>query len=195
MNIFLVLGIFVVLAVVYLISTYNKFATLKTQIEASIQDIGNQLKRQASMIPNLESATKGYLDQEKEIFSKLTEARKAVEGAQKSGALGDIDKAESKLTELLPKIQVIMEDNPEIKSDKVVQKLMSELRDTADKLMYARRTLIDLSQDFNQMLVVFPSSIVGNVFGMKKKEGLKTASEGSHVEVSEEETKDVKIDL
>ena len=195
MNLFLILGILLVLVAVYFISTYNKFATLKTQIEASIQDIGNQLKRQASMIPNLESATKGYMDQEKEIFSKLTEARKAVEGAQESGSLADIDKAESKLTELLPKIQVIMEDNPEIKSDKVVQKLMSELRDTADKLMYARRTLIDLSQDFNQMLVVFPSSIVGNVFGMKKKAGLKTAGEGSHVEVSEEETKDVKIDL
>lgn len=195
MNLFLVLGILLVLVAVYFISTYNKFATLKTQIEASIQDIGNQLKRQASMIPNLESATKGYLDQEKEIFSKLTEARKAVESAQESGSLGDIDKAESKLTELLPKIQVIMEDNPEIKSDKVVQKLMSELRDTADKLMYARRTLIDLSQDFNQMLVVFPSSVVGNLFGMKKKEGLKTASEGAHVEVSEDDTKDVKIDL
>lgn len=195
MNLFLVLGILLVLVAVYFISTYNKFATLKTQIEASIQDIGNQLKRQASMIPNLESATKGYLDQEKEIFSKLTEARKAVESAQESGSLGDIDKAESKLTELLPKIQVIMEDNPEIKSDKVVQKLMSELRDTADKLMYARRTLIDLSQDFNQMLVVFPSSVVGNLFGMKKKQGLKTASEGAHVEVSEDDTKDVKIDL
>ena len=195
MNLFLILGILLVLVAVYFISTYNKFATLKTQIEASIQDIGNQLKRQASMIPNLESATKGYMDQEKEIFSKLTEARKAVEGAQESGSLADIDKAESKLTELLPKIQVIMEDNPEIKSDKVVQKLMSELRDTADMLMYARRTLIDLSQDFNQMLVVFPSSIVGNMFGMKKKAGLKTAGEGSHVEVSEKEAKDVKIDL
>lgn len=195
MNLFLILGILLVILAGYFIGTYNKFATLKTQIEASIQDIGNQLKRQANMIPNLESATKGYLDHEKDIFNKLTEARKAIEGAQESGSMQAIDKAESKLAELLPKIQVIMEDNPEIKADKVVQKLMSELRDTADKLMYARRTLIDLSQDFNQMLAVFPSNFVGSIFGMKKKEGLKTANKGSHLEVSEDEAKDVKIDL
>ena len=179
----------------YVMATYNKFATLRTQIEASVQDIGNQLKRQASLIPNLESAAKGFMKQEKTIFKQLTDARKQAEAAVKSGSMKAIESAQDMINQVLPKIQVLVEDNPELKSDKVVAKLMDELRDTADKLMYARRTLIDLAQDFNQMLVVFPSSFIGNLFGMKKEKGIDTPMSGDHVEVSEAETKDVKIDL
>ncbi len=59
----------------YVIGLYNTLQRLKTQITAAIQEIGNQLKRQASLIPNLMASVKGYLDHEKGIFDKLTAAR------------------------------------------------------------------------------------------------------------------------
>src|SRR5687767_5159740 len=133
------LGIVLAVIVLYLILTYNKFASMRTQIEASIQDIGNQLKRQADLIPNLESSAKGYLKHEKKIFDSLTQARKAVESAVKSHSVAAMEKAESKINAVLPKLQVVVESNPEIKGAEVVSKLMNELRDTSDKLMYARR--------------------------------------------------------
>jgi len=74
-------------------------------------------------------------------------------------------------------------------------KFMSELTDTADKLTYARRALIDLSQAFNEKLVIFPSSIIAGLFGFKEEQGLATARTGGHVSVSDEEMKDVKVDL
>ncbi len=185
----------VALIVFYLIGTYNKFASMKTQIEASIQDIGNQLKRQADLIPNLEASAKGYLRHEKKIFDSLTEARKAVEAAVKSGSVTSMDKAQDKISSILPKLQVVVESNPEIKGSEVVGKLMNELRDTADKLMYARRSMIDLVQDFNQMLVTFPSNMVGNMFGMTKQKGLATPETGAHMEVSDNETKSPKVNL
>jgi LemA protein len=170
----------------YLISTYNWFQTSLTRIKASIQDIGNQLKRQASLIPNLESSAKGYLKHEKGIFTDLTSARKAVDAASKSGKMSDITKASDSLSKVLPKIQVLVESNPEIKGSGVVTKLMDELRDTSDKLMYARRTLIDLSADFNQKLLVFPSNMVAGLFKFQKQKGL---------EVTSAETKEPQISL
>ena len=77
---YLLIGLGLVI-VFYLISTYNFFQTTLVRIKASIQDIGNQLKRQASLIPNLESSAKGYLKHEKGIFKDLTDARKAVDAA------------------------------------------------------------------------------------------------------------------
>jgi hypothetical protein len=56
-----------VAVVFYIISVYNSLQTLRTQIAASIQEIGNQLKRQAALIPILEAATKGYLKHEKGV--------------------------------------------------------------------------------------------------------------------------------
>jgi len=192
--IYLIIGLSLILSL-YIISTYNWFQTALVRIKASIQDIGNQLKRQASLIPNLESSAKGYLKHEKGIFKALTDARKAVDTAAESGKMNDITKASNSLSKILPKIQVLVESNPEIKGEKVVTKLMNELRDTSDKLMYARRTLIDLAADFNQKLLVFPSNIVGNMFKFKEQKGLSTPNSGAHLEVTTAETKDPKVSL
>jgi LemA protein len=162
---------------------------------ASIQEIGNQLKRQASLIPNLESSVKAYLGHEKGIFQMLTDARKSVAAASESGKASDIDQAISKLSAVVPKINVLVESNPELQANSTVTKFMDELTDTADKMSYARRSLIDLSQDYNQKLVMFPSNIIANLFGFKPEKGLGVAMSGSHVEVSEEEMKDVKVNL
>lgn len=191
----LILLIVVAGLVAYVISIYNTLQRLKTQITASIQEIGNQLKRQASLIPNLESSVKGFLKHESGIFKMLTDARKSVEAANKSGNPQDIEEAISKVQSMVPQIQVAVEDNPELKSDATVTKFMSELTDTADKLTYARRALIDLSQAFNEKLVTFPSNIVAGLFGFKEEKGLATAMTGEHVSVSSQEMKDVKVDL
>jgi LemA protein len=190
----IIVGI-ILAVVIYVISIYNTLQRLKTQITASIQEIGNQLKRQASLIPNLESSVKGMMKQESSIFKMLTDARKSVANAQRSGKATDIEAAIEQVQSMIPKFTIAVEDNPELKSDKTVTKLMDELTDTADKLMYSRRSVIDLSQMYNEKLVMFPSNIVASMMGFTPEKGLVTAMTGSHVEVSKDESKDVKIDL
>lgn len=179
----------------YLVSLYNFFQTALTRIKASIQEIGNQLKRQADLIPNLESSVKAYLKHEKGILDGLAEARKAIAGASKGHDLSKQSAASSMLGDILPKLAVIVESNPELKANTTVLNLMEELRDTADKVMYSRRTLIDLTADFNVKVVTFPSNLVANLFGFKQQEGLKVADMESAISVSASETKSPKISL
>ena len=195
MNITILILAAVAAAGFFLIATYNSVQTIKTRVKASIQEIGNQLKRQMDLIPNLEESVKGYLKHEKTIFTQLTEARKAVSAAVKSGTMNQAQKAAEMLSKLVPALQVIVEDNPELKADTTVTRLMDELRDTADKVMYARRTLIDLAADFNRILVTFPSNLVGNMFGFKQEAGLETPVAGEHLTVTEGEMKSPKISL
>lgn len=195
MSLPIIIGLVIVAIIVYVISIYNSLQQLKTQIQASIQEIGNQLKRQASLIPNLEKSVKAYLKHEKGIFKELTDARKLVAQADKTGKPADIEKAIASIQSVVPKMQIAVEDNPEIKADKTVTKFMDELRDTADKLTYARRSVIDLSQIYNVKLVTFPSNIVANTLGFKKEKGLATPTSGAHLEVSEAETRDVEVNL
>jgi len=103
--------------------------------------------------------------------------------------------ASEKIGSLLPSIQVAVESNPEIKGSGVVTRLMDELRDTSDKVMYARRTLIDLTADFNVKRASFPTNLVANMFGFEEQKGLATAGSGEHMEVSESETKVPKVKL
>jgi LemA protein len=195
MNLVAILLIVAVLSVIgYLVSTYNYFQTFRTRINASIQEIGNQLKRQASLIPNLAESTKSYLEHEQDIYQKITEARNAVDQAAAQGGEA-VDAAVEKMNALIPKLNVLVESNPELKANTVVTKLMDELRDTADKLMYARRTLIDLTADYNTKIVTFPSNLVANAFGFKTLAGLTVPNQTSLTTVTEAETQDIKVDL
>ncbi len=179
----------------YIISQYNWLQTTLTRITAAIQDIGNQLKRQASLIPNLEASVKGYLKHEKGIYDQITSARKLVEAAAGSKDIKKIEAASNAVSNLVPKLQVLVESNPEMKGAEVVTKLMDELRDTADKLMYSRRVVIDLTADFNTKLAVFPTNIIASLFGFKVQKGIATPVSGAHLEVSESETEDPKVSL
>jgi len=191
---YILIGIGAIL-VLWFISTYNFFVSSKARIKAAVQEIGNQLKRQADLIPNLESSVKGYLAHEKGIFEKLTEARKAIASAVDSGNVQKMADAGAKLAAVLPSIKIAVEDNPELKGSDVVARLMDELRDTADKIMYARRLVIDLTADYNVRRVTMPSSIMANLFKIEELPGLITPSEGEHLKVSEEETKTPKVKL
>ncbi len=174
---------------VYAISIFNNLNTLKVRIKASIQEIGNQLKRQVQLFSDINNEVKAALGQESKIFKMLTDARKTLSDAVDSGSVQKMSDAADKLNQFLPQLKVVVESNPQIQSMGVIQKAMDESRDTADKLMYSRRTLIDLSADYNNVLVVFPSNIIANIFGFKPEEGLKMADVGAATEVSAEEMK------
>ena len=103
----------------------------------------------------------------------LADARKAVTGASKSSDLDKQSAAAGMLGDILPRLAVIVESNPELKGNTTVLGLMEELRDTSDTVMYARRTLIDLSADYNIKVVTFPSNFVAQMFGFKEQAGLK----------------------
>lgn len=180
---------------IWVVSTYNFFVSSKARIKAAIQEIGNQLKRQADLIPNLESSAKGYLKHEKGIYDKLTDARKSINNAIKSGDVQKMADAGEKLASLIPNIQVIVESNPELKASDVVTKLMDELRDTSDKVMFSRRLVIDLTADYNVKRVSVPSNLIASLFGFGEQPGLITPTEGEHVSVGEGELKSPKVEL
>lgn len=186
MSLPIILGLIGLGVVLFLISTYNQFQTLKTRIKASIQEIGNQLKRQADLIPNLEASVKGYLKHEKGILELLADARKLVSRGRDASA---------KVAELLPQLQVVVESNPQLKGQETVVQLMDELRDTSDKVMYSRRTLIDLSADYNQMVITFPTNLVARMFNFSETAGLTTPDTGDHLTVKSEELSTPRVSL
>lgn len=191
---YILIGI-AVLLIFWIVSTYNFFVSAKTRIKAAVQEIGNQLKRQANLIPNLESSVKGYLKHEKGIFKDLTSARKAIDSAVKSGDVQKMADAGSQFSQILPKLQILVESNPEIKGSGVVTKLMDELRDTSDKVMYSRRLVIDLTADFNVKRVRVPSNIIAGMFKFEELPGLITPQKGEHMSVSSKDVKTPKVEL
>ena len=179
--------------ILYCWSTYNQLVTIKTRIRASVQEIGNQLKRQAELIPNLVASVKGYMKHEKAIFDELTKARRAVMKVIDSQDAQKLIDAGTRLQNALAPIRVVFESTPQLQAVGPTTRLMDELRDTADKVMYARRTLIDLTADYNVKVVAFPSRLIASLFGFKKEIGLRVPEGEEYLKVKGREVKAVKV--
>ena len=191
----LIWGILLVLLVIYVVGVYNSLVTLKVRIKAAIQEIGNQLKRQADLIPNLVEATKGYMKHEKEIFDKLTAARNVAAKALEKNTVNELVKASEQLNQAFEPVLALFESNPEIKANQTVVKLMDELRDTADKVMYARRLLIDLSADYNAKIQTFPTMLIARLLGFQPEAGLRVEGDENMLTVDQKETQTPKVSL
>lgn len=176
-------------------SVYNQLVTIKARIRAAIQEIGNQLKRQANLIPNLVASLKGYLKHEKEVFEELTKARAAALKVIESQDAQKLMQSSARLQAALAPIRAVFESTPQLQAVGPTSRLMDELVDTADKVMYSRRTLIDLTADFNIKIVTFPSNLVAKIFGFKPEPGLQTLETGEHLEVGQEELKEPKVEI
>jgi LemA protein len=188
------IGILILLAL-YLVGFFNGLRTTEVRINAAIQEIGNQLKRQSQLIPNLIESVKGYMKHEKGIFDELTAARKMIDEAISSNDPKAIDKAQTMLTKTMSSLRVIAESNPQIMASTLVGNMMNELRDTADKIMYARRTFIDLSADYNVKISTIPGIWLAPLMGFQKKAGLETPDSKDVTSVSESETKNPEVKL
>ncbi|MCX6726051.1 MAG: LemA family protein [Candidatus Shapirobacteria bacterium] len=192
---FVLLIIIAAVLALYILSLYNQFVTIKTRIKASIQEIGNQLKRQADLIPNLVSSVKGYMKHEKTIFDELTNARKEIIKVVDSGNTQKMVDASARLENALAPIRAVFESTPQLQAVGPATQLMEELRDTADKVMYSRRILIDLTADYNIKIVTFPSNLVAKIFGFKEEAGIKMPEEGESLSVSKEQLKTPKVEI
>jgi LemA protein len=152
----------------WLVLSYNRLVTLRNRAKEAWADIDVQLKRRYDLIPNLVETVKGYTAHEKEIFEKVAEARARAMGARESQDLKKMAEAENYLTQTLKTLFAVAENYPDLKSSQNFLELQRELRDTEDKIMYARRFYNANVRDLNIAIERFPTNIIASIFGFKK---------------------------
>ncbi|MBU0708989.1 LemA family protein [Patescibacteria group bacterium] len=175
---YIILGA-VALIAFYLWATYNGLITAKTRVEESWSGIDVQLKRRASLIPNLVETVKGYASHEKGIFEEVTKARSALVNASTPREKAEADNT---LTGTLKTLFAVAENYPDLKANQNFMKLQEELADAEDKVAYARQFYNTNVMEYNIKLKVFPSVLVANMFSFKAEEFFE-AEEGEREDV------------
>jgi LemA protein len=167
MDINLVIIVAVVLIILFIWSTYNSLATGKVRISEASSGIDVQLKRRIDLVPNLVSTVKGYAKHESELLEKVTKARTSLMNAK-----GIAEKAQSDnmLSEALKSLIAVSESYPNLKASENFLELQEELSDIEAKIAYARQFFNTNVSGYNSILVNFPGSVVGNMFGFKQEE-------------------------
>ncbi|KKT35240.1 MAG: LemA protein [Parcubacteria group bacterium GW2011_GWA2_44_12] len=159
-------GAAVLLIVLWFIGAYNGFVRADVAISGQWAQVETQYQRRFDLIPNLVNSVKGIMNQEKEVFGKLADARSKYAGAgtinEKATAAGEVETALSRLL-------VVMENYPELRSTETVTNLMASLEGTENRVAVERKRYNDIIQSYNQKLRVFPGALVGKMFGFSAK--------------------------
>ena len=161
----IILIVVVVLLLLFVVGNYNKLVHARNKVENHVSQIDIQLKRRAELIPNLVETVKGYAKHEKETLEGVIEARNK---AVSAGSVNEKIEANNELTGALNKLLAVAEAYPDLKANENFKDLQSNLKDTEDKITYARQFYNDSAMNFNNVVQMFPSNIIAGMFGFKK---------------------------
>ena len=163
---FILLGI-IGFVLLFVIATYNGLVRARVNTEEAWSGIDVQLKRRYDLIPNLVEVVKGYATHEKDVLTKVTEARSNAMNAQ---SVTEKAGAENMLAGALKSLFAVAENYPDLKANTNFLKLQEELAVIEDAIQGSRRMFNSAVKSLNIKVETFPSNIIANMFGFKKKE-------------------------
>jgi len=161
-----VIGALILIVGLWLMGSYNGLVGLNESVDNQWAQVESQYQRRFDLIPNLVSSVQGMMQQEKDVFKSIADARTKYSGAQtvdqKAQAAGQVDSALSRLL-------VVMENYPELKSNENVQTLMAQLEGTENRISVERMRFNDMVKEFNQKIKTFPTVMIAGMFGFKER--------------------------
>ena len=173
------IGLAIVVVVgAFVISTYNELVTLRNKVKNSLAQIDAQLQRRFDLIPNLVETVKGFAAHEKSLLENVTASRSAYMNA---GSSKEKFAMNQELTSSLKSLFVVAENYPELKANVNFLKLQEALAEAEEDVAYARQFYNDSVTIYNNKLLVFPSNLIGKIFGFKEEALFDAAEEAESV--------------
>ena len=169
----LTIAVIIIVAGIYF---YNRLVTLKNRFLNGFSQIDVQLQRRYELIPNLVETAKAYLKHENETLTAVTEARnaasKSCEAASAdpsdAGLVGALAAAEGRLGNAMGRLNLVMENYPDLKADTQMLALQEELTSTENRVAFARQAYSDSVMQYNTAREQFPAVLVAAAFSFKE---------------------------
>ena len=181
--IWIILGI-IVLILIIAIGLYNGLVNARIKVDNAWSQIDVQLQRRFDLIPNFVETVKGYMEHESETFEKIASLRSSWANSNSVSEKAALD---NQLSETLKTIMAISENYPDLKANQNFSELSEELRNTENKISYARQFYNDTVTMYNTKLQVVPSNIIASMFKFKPRDLFETESDTAR--------KNVKVDF
>jgi LemA protein len=163
-----VVAIVIVVLVLWVVSIYNRFVSLKNSSEATLGQIRVAMKKRLDMIDQLLGSVKSYAKFEKETLEKVTAMRASVATASP----GDLNKVEAESRSIFGRLLAVAENYPDLKTSGTVMSMMDSVKTLEDEIGRQRYTFNNISQEFNTMVDTIPSNFVAKMMHLAKLEYL-----------------------
>ena len=174
----------VVVIIIAVIALYNSLVQARIKVDNAWSQIDVQLQRRFDLIPNFVETVKGYVAHESETFEKIAKLRTSWANAESVSEKASLD---NELSNALKTIMAVSESYPDLKANQNFSELSEELRNTENKISFARQFYNDSVTIYNTKLEVFPSNMIAKMFNFKSRDLFEAESD--------EARKNVKVDF
>jgi len=157
----------------YLMSIYNSLVALRNDIGRAWANIDVMLKQRHDELPKLVKTCEGYMQHERAIFDKLSEARGALMQAR---TVGQKAEAEGLLTRALGQFFAVAEAYPDLKANVSFQALQARITEIENHIADRREFYNDIVTTFNIRIAQIPSMYVARWMALEPAELFKVAA-------------------
>lgn len=161
----LVIGGFLALSLLFIISIYNNLVQLKALLDEAWSGISVQLKRRYDLIPNLVAVVKQYASHEQQVLTTLTNLRSAALNATTPEAKLS---AEQGLSSTLKTLFAVAENYPDLKANTNFANLQTELSAIEHEIQLSRRYYNGTTRNYNIAISSFPTNLISSVLGFQR---------------------------
>lgn len=165
----------------YLLTLYNGLIQLRNDVARSWANIDVLLKQRHDELPKLKNTCEGYMQHERAVFDKLSEARGALVGAK---GVAQRAEAESMLTRALGQFFAVAEAYPDLKANTAFQSLQNRISELENQIADRREFYNDTVTTFNTRILQIPDKYVADWLSCQPADLFK---------VDEEDGRDVEI--
>ena len=159
--------ILLIVATFWVISAYNGLIALKGETLNAWKQIDVQLKLRHDLIPNLVNAVKGAMEFERETLEAVIQARnqavKVQADALPTGGVKALAAAEAQLSSALSRLNVVVEQYPQLKATGNIGQLQEDLTSTENRVSFARQLYNDTATTYNVRQQQFPTNLVAGL--------------------------------
>jgi len=161
------IGFVVVGTVGYFLSLYNGFVEMKNNIGRAWANVDVLLKQRHDELPKLVKTCEAYMQHERAIFDKLSEARGALANAK---SVAQRAEAESMLGRALGGVFAVAESYPDLKADQGFRSLQQRISEIENQIADRREFYNDVVTLYNTRLEQIPDSWVADGMHLERAE-------------------------
>ena len=149
------IGFVVVGSVGYFLSLYNGLVEMKNNISRSWANCDVLLKQRHDELPKLVKTCEAYMQHERAVFDKLSEARGALMAAR---SVPQRAEAEGQITRALGAFMAVAENYPDLKADQGFRSLQQRISELENQIADRREFYNDVVTLFNTRIEQIPDS-------------------------------------
>jgi LemA protein len=146
------------------ITMYNSLVRRQNAVEQAFGTIDVQLTQRYDLIPKLVETVKQFMTHERTLLEDIVRLRSQ---AMSSTTTADKVTTNNELTNALGRLNVQVENYPQLRSSDTFVHLQRSLNEVEEQLAAARRSYNAAVTDYNNAVESFPSSVIAGLGGFK----------------------------